>query len=85
QVRHATKKAGGSTSNGRSSQPKHLGVKTGNGARVQAGTVMVKQNGSTWHAGPGVGVARDHTLFALRAGRVAFRFDGVRQRRVVAV
>ncbi|KAJ3072794.1 54S ribosomal protein L2 mitochondrial [Podochytrium sp. JEL0797] len=85
QVRHATKKAGGSTSNGRSSQPKHLGVKAGNGAAVVPGTIIVRQRGTSWHAGPGVGLGKDHTLFALQNGRVVFRYDLARQRRVVAV
>ncbi|ORY44787.1 hypothetical protein BCR33DRAFT_697494 [Rhizoclosmatium globosum] len=85
QVRHATKKAGGSTSNGRSSQPKHLGVKSGNGAAVVPGQIILRQRGTEWHAGPGVGLGRDHTLFALQNGRVVFRYDVALQRRVVAV
>ncbi|KAJ3016620.1 UNVERIFIED_CONTAM: hypothetical protein HDU68_012112 [Siphonaria sp. JEL0065] len=85
QVRHATKKAGGSTSNGRSSQPHHLGVKAGNGTTVVPGTIIVRQRGTSFHAAAGVGVARDHTLFALTKGKVVFRYDVVRQRRVVAV
>ncbi|KAJ3233539.1 hypothetical protein HDU81_002223 [Chytriomyces hyalinus] len=85
QVRFATKKAGGSTSNGRSSLPKHLGVKSGNGMRVVPGTIIVRQRGTSWHAGPGVGIGRDHTLHALIEGRVVFRYDLKTQRRIICV
>ncbi|KAJ3086831.1 hypothetical protein HK100_008561 [Physocladia obscura] len=85
QVRHATKKAGGSSSNGRTSQPKNMGIKAGNGTRVTPGRIIVRQRGTEWHEGPGVGRGRDHTLYAVATGRVVFRYDVLRQRRVVTV
>jgi large subunit ribosomal protein L27 len=69
----AHKKGGGSTRNGRDSQPKMLGPKRGDGQWVRAGTILVRQRGTPTKPGPNVGVGRDHTLFALADGRVAFR------------
>jgi len=66
----ATKKAGGSTKNGRDSKPKYLGVKRSDGQLVQAGEILVRQRGTKFHAGDGVGLGRDHTLFALVTGFV---------------
>ncbi|MEI6096509.1 MAG: 50S ribosomal protein L27, partial [Gammaproteobacteria bacterium] len=60
----ATKKAGGSTRNGRDSNPKYLGVKRSDGQLVQAGEILVRQRGTKFHAGNGVGLGRDHTLYA---------------------
>jgi large subunit ribosomal protein L27 len=60
----AQKKGGGSTRNGRDSQPKMLGVKAFGGQTVNAGSIIVRQRGTRFHAGPGVGMGRDHTLFA---------------------
>ncbi|KAI8608037.1 ribosomal L27 protein-domain-containing protein [Chytriomyces sp. MP71] len=85
QVRHATKKAGGSSNNGRTSQPKHLGIKSGNGATVVPGTIVVRQRGTQWHAGAGIGIGRDHTLFATKPGKVMFGYDLQRQKRIVSV
>jgi len=68
----AQKKGGGSTRNGRDSQPKMLGVKVFGGQVVPAGSIIVRQRGTKFHAGPNVGVGRDHTLFALIDGAVKF-------------
>ena len=68
----AQKKGGGSTRNGRDSQPKMLGVKAYGGERVLAGSIIVRQRGTRFHPGPGVGIGKDHTLFALVAGTVKY-------------
>lgn len=68
----AKKKGGGSTRNGRDSQAKRLGVKTGDGQFVLAGNILVRQRGTKFAAGDNVGVGRDHTLFALKDGNVKF-------------
>ncbi|GJP44919.1 hypothetical protein CLOM_g4319 [Closterium sp. NIES-68] len=72
QQRSATKKAMGSTQNGRDSQPKHLGVKKSGGQGVVAGNIIVRQRGTRFYPGDFVGMGRDHTLFALKDGRVRF-------------
>jgi large subunit ribosomal protein L27 len=74
----ATKKAGGSTKNGRDSAGRRLGVKRFGGEVVRAGNILVRQRGTTYHAGKNVGMGRDHTLFALIDGVVSFR-KGLRQ------
>ncbi len=74
----AHKKAVGSTRNGRDSRGKRLGVKKFGGEAVRAGNILVRQRGSTYHAGPNVGVGRDFTLFALIDGVVEFK-QGLRQ------
>ena len=68
----AQKKGGGSTRNGRDSQPKMLGVKAYGGELVSAGSIIVRQRGTKFHAGTNVGMGRDHTLFALVDGSVQF-------------
>ena len=68
----ATKKGGGSSRNGRDSNAKRLGVKTGDGQLVTAGSIIVRQRGSKILPGDNVGMGTDHTLFALKAGHVAF-------------
>jgi len=68
----AHKKAGGSSRNGRDSESKRLGVKKFGGEAVIPGNIIVRQRGTRFHPGRGVGVGRDHTLFALEGGRVAF-------------
>lgn len=68
----AHKKSGGSTSNGRDSNPKYLGVKRFGGQFVKAGEILVRQRGTQFHAGKNVGMGRDHTLYALSAGNVKF-------------
>ena len=68
----AQKKGGGSTRNGRDSQPKMLGVKVYGGQAVSAGSIIVRQRGTKFHAGTNVGMGRDHTLFAKETGVVNF-------------
>ncbi len=68
----AHKKAGGSSRNGRDSNPKMLGVKRYGGQEVLAGNILVRQRGTRCHPGENVGMGRDHTLFALIDGRVEF-------------
>jgi len=68
----AHKKAGGSSRNGRDSESKRLGVKKFGGEAVIAGNIIVRQRGTKWHPGANVGIGRDHTLFALSDGKVAF-------------
>ncbi len=80
----ATKKAGGSSKNGRDSQAKRRGVKRFGGETVPAGSVLIRQKGTKWHPGLNVGVGGDFTLFALTDGTVKFtekrrvKFDGRR-------
>ena len=81
----ATKKAGGSTRNGRDSQPKYLGVKRYGGQEVLAGEIIVRQRGTRFHAGDGVGLGRDHTLFALVSGFVKFITKGAKNRKFVTI
>jgi large subunit ribosomal protein L27 len=68
----ATKKAGGSTRNGRDSHGKRLGVKRYAGELVQAGTIIVRQRGSKFFAGNNVGMGRDFTIYSLVQGKVEF-------------
>jgi len=81
----AHKKAGGSSKNGRDSESKRLGVKRFGGEQVLAGNILVRQRGTRYHAGSNVGVGRDHTLFALANGRVAFETKGPKKRLHVSV
>jgi large subunit ribosomal protein L27 len=81
----AHKKAGGSTRNGRDSNPKYLGVKRFGGQLVQAGEILVRQRGTPFHAGEGVGVGRDHTLFAMATGLVKFIVKGPKKRKYVTI
>ena len=68
----STKKAGGSTRNGRDSAGKRLGVKRYGGELVQPGTIIVRQRGTKFHVGNNVGMGRDHTLYSLVLGKVEF-------------
>jgi large subunit ribosomal protein L27 len=81
----AHKKAGGSTRNGRDSNPKYLGVKHYGGESVLAGNIIVRQRGTRFHAGENVGVGRDHTLFALADGTVKFETRGLPKRKFVSI
>ncbi len=81
----AQKKGGGSTRNGRDSQPKMLGVKAYGGETVSAGSIIVRQRGTQFHPGTNVGIGKDHTLFALIDGQVAFAVKGPAQRRTVSI
>jgi large subunit ribosomal protein L27 len=69
----AHKKGQGSTKNGRDSQSKRLGIKAANGQFVSAGSILVRQNGTKWHADKNVGIGKDYTLFALKDGIVTFK------------
>jgi len=68
----AHKKAGGSSRNGRDSAGQRLGLKIFGGEEVLAGNIIARQRGTKWHAGRNVGLAKDHTLFALVNGKVQF-------------
>jgi large subunit ribosomal protein L27 len=81
----AHKKAGGSTRNGRDSNPKYLGVKMYGGQAINAGNIIVRQRGTQFHPGSNVGLGRDHTLFALTDGVVSFAVKGPKKRRTVSV
>ncbi|MDR3493019.1 MAG: 50S ribosomal protein L27 [Ancalomicrobiaceae bacterium] len=69
----AHKKAGGSSRNGRDSDGRRLGVKKSGGQAVIPGNIIVRQRGTKWHPGSGVGLGVDHTIFAIVAGHVEFR------------
>ncbi len=81
----AHKKAGGSTQNGRDSNPKYLGIKRYGGQLVKAGEIIVRQRGTKFHAGMNVGMGKDHTLFATKAGRVVFAVKGPLRKRCVII
>lgn len=81
----AHKKAGGSSRNGRDSNSKRLGVKRYAGQEVAAGSIIVRQRGSTFHAGDNVGMGRDYTLFALQEGKVKFETKGPKNRKHVSI
>jgi len=81
----AQKKGGGSTRNGRDSQPKMLGVKVFGGQVVPAGSIIVRQRGTKFHAGPNVGIGRDHTLYARVSGQVQYAVRGENQNSTVTV
>ena len=81
----AHKKAGGSTRNGRDSNPKMLGVKVYGGQKIQAGGIIVRQRGTEFHPGEGVGMGKDHTLFAKVEGKVQFAIKGAQKRRTVSI
>ncbi len=68
----ASKKAAGSTKNGRDSQSKRLGVKRFGGQTVKAGTIIVRQRGTKFHVGNNVKMGRDHTIYAVIEGKVTF-------------
>jgi large subunit ribosomal protein L27 len=69
----AHKKAGGSSRNGRDSAGQRLGVKRYAGQAVTIGNILIRQRGTKWRPGEGVGLGKDHTIFAMRDGQVAFR------------
>ena len=81
----AQKKGGGSTRNGRDSQPKMLGVKAFGGEMVSAGSIIVRQRGTKFHPGTNVGIGKDHTLFALVDGNVSFATKGPLNKHTVSV
>lgn len=81
----AHKKAGGSTRNGRDSHSKRLGVKRFGGEIVSVGTIIIRQRGNKFHPGKNVGCGRDHTLFALKNGKVFFEKRGELKRKFVSI
>ena len=81
----ATKKAGGSSKNGRDSEAKRLGVKAYGNELIPAGSIIVRQRGTKFHAGDNVGMGKDHTLFAKVDGYVEFAVKGRLNRKTVSV
>ena len=81
----AHKKAGGSSKNGRDSNPNFLGVKRFGGQKVNAGEIIVRQRGTKFHPGLNVGKGRDDTLFALKTVNVEFKNKGANQRKFVNI
>lgn len=81
----AHKKGGGSSKNGRDSNPQYLGVKAYGGQTVTAGSIIIRQRGTRFHPGFNVGIGKDDTLFALKAGKVEFQGRKVHIREAQAV
>lgn len=81
----AHKKAGGSSRNGRDSESKRLGVKVFGSELIPAGSIIVRQRGTRFHAGENVGMGKDHTLFAKVDGYVQFSVKGAQNRKMVTV
>ena len=81
----AQKKGGGSTRNGHDSESKRLGVKAFGGELIPAGSIIVRQRGTRFHAGVNVGMGKDHTLFALIDGKVQFGFKGALNKQTVSI
>ena len=81
----ATKKAGGSTRNGRDSRPKYRGVKCFGGESVKAGQIILTQSGTRVHAGENAYVSRTHTIHAGTAGKVLFKVYGPKKRLTVFI
>ena len=69
----AHKKAGGSSRNGRDTAGRRLGIKKSGGQQVATGNIILRQRGTQWHPGTGVGMGKDHTIFAIREGVVEFK------------
>ena len=81
----ATKKAGGSSKNGRDSNSKRLGVKRFGGQFVKSGEILIRQRGTNTHPGVNVGIGKDHTLFAKSEGTVTFSYKVSKKRKFVNV
>ena len=81
----AHKKGGGSTRNGRDSHSKRLGVKIYGGEHIVPGNIIIRQRGTEFHPGEGVGMGKDHTLFAKVEGKVQFAIKGAQKRRTVSI
>jgi len=81
----ASKKGGGSTSNGRDSHSKRLGVKSYGGELISDGSIIIRQRGTQVHAGDNVGMGKDHTLFAKITGKVQFGVKGALKRKTVSI
>ena len=80
----AHKKAGGSSRNGRDSAGRRLGVKKYGGELVSSGNIIVRQRGTKWFPGENVGMGKDHTIFAVKDGRVKF-YTGLKKRKFISV
>ena len=81
----AHKKAGGSSRNGRDSESKRLGLKAYGGELVNAGSILVRQRGTQFHAGMNVGIGKDHTLFAMKTGTVKYSQHGPKGKSTVTI
>ncbi|HUL97490.1 MAG TPA: 50S ribosomal protein L27 [Usitatibacter sp.] len=81
----AHKKAGGSSRNGRDSESKRLGLKAFGGELVNAGSILVRQRGTRFHAGMHVGIGKDHTLFAMKTGHVKYAQSGPKGKSTVTI
>lgn len=81
----AHKKGGGTTRNGRESHSKRLGVKVYGGQKINAGSIIMRQRGTTVHPGDNVGMGKDHTLFALKDGVVKFEVKGEKNKQFATV
>lgn len=81
----AHKKAAGSTRNGRDSNSNRLGVKIYGGEAVRPGNIILRQRGTQFHPGVGVGMGKDHTIFATAEGTVKFSVKGAFNRRYISV
>ena len=81
----AHKKGGGSTRNGRESHSKRLGVKIYGREHIVPGNIIIRQRGTEFHPGEGVGMGKDHTLFAKVEGKVQFAIKGAQKRRTVSI
>ncbi|KAK9816264.1 hypothetical protein WJX74_007055 [Apatococcus lobatus] len=85
QYRWASKKQGGSTQNGKDSNPKMLGVKLFGGQQCVPGNIIIRQRGTQFHPGTNVGLGKDHTIYATAAGKVKFNYHKLTKRRIVGV
>eukprot|EP01116_Phalansterium_solitarium_P022234 TRINITY_DN7269_c0_g1_i1.p2 TRINITY_DN7269_c0_g1~~TRINITY_DN7269_c0_g1_i1.p2 ORF type:complete len:180 (+),score=55.53 TRINITY_DN7269_c0_g1_i1:124-663(+) len=83
--RWATSKAGGTTKNGRKAQPKYLGLKKSDNQKVLPGHIIIRQRGTEFHPGRGVGIGRDHTIYALVPGVVRFTRSHITEKRYINV
>ena len=84
-IRFATKKAGGSTRNGRDSPGKRLGVKKLGGNYVTPGTIIIRQRGQKYHHGENTKMGRDHTIYSIIEGYVKFTYNRLKKHQVVSV
>ena len=85
QVRSATKKAGGSTRNGRDSPGQRLGVKKFGGEVVNPGNIIIRQRGKKYHSGEATQMGRDHTIYAMTSGYVKFVYNRLKKHQIVTV
>ncbi len=81
----AHKKAGGSTKNGRDSHSKRLGLKHFGGEIINAGNIIIKQRGTKFHAGINVKCGKDHTLYAIKRGKIKFKTQGIKKKKFIHI